>query len=390
MGDMISYVDEFGGFTFLEKPFCEVDGMILSHLSYFVYDNVVPGPGEEKPAVAFSDIAKLMDDKNFISVRWEEEKNRRLFDKVMNARRYRNTGADYYVREMNSNEAIQFSAITFLLGSGEVFLSFRGTDDALVGWKEDAYMAYRTPVGAQLRSVEYAEQVVARLARKKNLRFYFGGHSKGGNLALYAGMSCAPEIKCRIARIYDMDGPGFRPDFLETLDYDGIKDKVLKLVPDESFVGMLMETKEDYTLIKSTQIGMAQHIALSWCVEGDRFQRAQESVPKRKELYDRINRWIFRLEREQVGDFLDNLFQIVEITEANTLTDLKTLSVDFPQKAHSIRKAYMRMNEETKRMFWEISLLLAEVVAADQQERIRKSKGIHWIRQHIEEWNPGM
>ncbi|MCM1182045.1 MAG: DUF2974 domain-containing protein [Roseburia sp.] len=390
MGDILSYVDEFGGFTFLEKPFCEVDGLIFSHLSYFVYDNVVPGPEEEKPAVAFSDLVKRMDDKNFISVRWEEEKNRRLFDKVMNARRYRNTRADFYVREMDSGETIQFSAITFLLGSGEVFLSFRGTDDALVGWKEDAYMAYRTPVGAQLRSVEYAEQVAARLARKRNLRFYFGGHSKGGNLALYAGMSCNPEIKRRIARIYDMDGPGFRPDFLETLDYDGIKEKVLKLVPDESFVGMLMETKEDYTLIKSTQIGMAQHVALSWCVEGDRFLRAETNVPKRKELYDRINRWILELDREQVGVFLENLFKLVELTEASTLTDLKTVSADSPQRAHSIWQAYAQMDEETKRMFWEIGIFLAEVVAADQQERIRKSKVIDRLRQHMEEWNRNM
>lgn len=384
MGDMLSYVDEFGGFTFVEKPFCEVDGLIFSHLSYFVYDNIVPGIEDRQSAVAFSDIAGQMDAENFISVKWEEEKNRQLFYKVMNARRYRNTRADYYVCETDADEAIQFSAVTFLLGSGEAFLSFRGTDDALVGWKEDAYMAYRTPVGAQLRSAEYVRQVAALLARKKNLRFYFGGHSKGGNLAVYAAMSCDAALRLRIARVYNMDGPGFRPDFLETLDYDGIRDKVLKIVPDESFVGMLMETKEDYTLIKSTQIGIAQHVALSWCVEGDHFLRAQETVHARKELYDRINRWIFALEREQVGDFLENLFRLVEITEASTLTDLKTVSADFPQKLHSIRQAYRKMNEETKRMFWEISRFMAEVIAADQQERIRKSRLIDRMRQHVE------
>ena len=151
-------------------------------------------------------------------------------------------------------------------------------------------MAYRTPVGAQLRSTEYLEQVARLLARKRRLRFYLGGHSKGGNLAVYAAMTCDESLKSRIGKIYNMDGPGFRPDFMETLDYDGVKDKILKIVPDESFVGMLMEQKEDYELIKSTEIGVQQHICFSWCVEGDHFERSEVQKPKRKELYDQIGR----------------------------------------------------------------------------------------------------
>lgn len=121
-----------------------------------------------------------------------------------------------------------------------------------------------------------------------------------------------------------MDGPGFRPDFMDTLDYDGVKDKILKIVPDESFVGMLMEQKEDYELIRSTEIGVQQHICFSWCVEGDHFERSQAQQPKRKELYDRINNWIFALEIGG-GDFIESLFKMIEITEAKTLTDLKNV-----------------------------------------------------------------
>ncbi len=147
MGDILSYIDEFGGFTFVEKPFCEVDGLILSHLSYYVYDNIVSGLEENKPAVAFRDMERLMDEKNFISVKWELEKNKQLFAKIVEKRRYRNTKAAFYVCEMNRDETIQFSAITFLLGNGDVFLSFRGTDDAMIGWKEDLYMAYHAGGG---------------------------------------------------------------------------------------------------------------------------------------------------------------------------------------------------------------------------------------------------
>ncbi|MBO5032932.1 MAG: DUF2974 domain-containing protein [Lachnospiraceae bacterium] len=385
MGDILSYVYEFGGFTFAEKPFCEIDGLVFSHLSYFIFNDIIPAIGDNKPSIALCDVAQQMDWHHFISVKWELDKNRELFYKIAFSRRYRNTKADYFVEEVNTDEDVQFCAVTFMLGNGDIFISFRGTDDALIGWKEDFYMAYRTPVGAQIRSTEYVNQVAKLLARKKNLRFYLGGHSKGGNLAVYAAMTCDESIKHRIGKIYDMDGPGFRPDFMATLDYDGIKDKILKIVPDESFVGMLMEQKTDFELIKSKEIGVQQHICFSWCVEGDRFERAEVQVPKRKELYDRINNWIFALGIEQVGDFIESLFKLVEITEAKTLTDLKNVKGgERAKKLHSMMLEYAGMNDETKQIFWEISGFMIEVLARDQQERISRWKMIEKVRQRLE------
>jgi hypothetical protein len=326
-----------------------------------------------------------MDWHNFISVKWEEDKNKELFYKVAFSRRYRNTKVNYLVNELDVGGDMQFCAVTFMLGNGDVFISFRGTDDNIVGWKEDFNMAYATPVGAQIKSTEYVEKVARLLARKRNLRFYFGGHSKGGNLAVYAAMTCDDKIKRRIGRIYNMDGPGFRPDFMETLDYDGIKDKILKILPDESFVGMLMEPKNDYELIKSSEIGVQQHVCFSWQVEGDSFERSEADKPKRKELYDRINNWIFNLGSEKVGDFIDSLFKMVEISEAKTLTDLKNVKgSEAAKKLHSLMREYNKMNDETKRVFWEISVFIIEVVARDGQERTRRFKSLDRLRQHME------
>lgn len=382
-GDIISYVYEFGGFTFAEKPFCEIDGLIYAHLSYFIYSGIVPGIEDKKPAIALSDVAQRMHWHNFISVKWELDKNRELFYQVAFSRRYRNTKMNYLMEEMDGE--VQFCAVTFLLGNGDVFLSFRGTDDTLIGWKEDFYMAYQTPVGAQIKSTVYVNTVAKHLARKKNLRFYFGGHSKGGNLAVYAAMTCNENIKHRIGKIYNMDGPGFRPDFMEKLDYDGIKDKILKIVPNESFVGLLMETKEDYDLIKSLQIGVQQHICFSWCVEGDHFERTKEQIPKRKELYDRINNWIFGLEIERVGDFIDSLFKLIEITEAKTLTDLKNVKGgEFAKKFYSFMQEYKEMNDETKKVFWELSVFMVEVLARDKQESVSKWKIAEKMKQRME------
>ena len=383
MGDILSYVDEFGGFTFVEKPLCEADGLIMAHLSYYIYDGIVPGIEDNLPPVYLYDVSQNMNEKNFISVKWEFEKNKELFYKVAASRRYRSVRANYYVNEINNDEDVQFSAITFLLGNGDIFISFRGTDDELIGWKEDFYMAYRTPVGSQIRSEKYVNRIYELFAKKRKAQYYFGGHSKGGNLSVYAAMQCKEKLKRKILRIYNFDGPGFIPEFMEKLDYEKIKDKVVKFIPHESFVGMLMERRDDYILIQSTKIGMAQHIALTWFVEGDRFLRSEEKVHKRKSLYDKVNNWILAMDKETLIGFLDNLFRMVEITEAKTLTDLKEGIPDFTKKANLIKNTYKEMDEDTKQKFWDIGIFMIEVMAADQQERMRQWKIINNLRERI-------
>ena len=389
MGTIISYLEEYGGYNFIEKPLCEIDGLILAHLSYYVYDHVVPGIDELKPSVSVEYIREHMDEDNFISVKWEQEQNKELFYKILEARRFRNMKANFYVNDINKESDLQFSAITFLLGNGDIYLAFRGTDDALVGWKEDFCMAYRTPVEAQKKSTEYVEFVANQFNRKRKARFYLGGHSKGGNLAAYAAMCCNEKLKHKIGKVYDFDGPGFRPDFMETLDYASVKDKIIKLVPKDSFVGMLMQDHDEksieYTLIESTNIGVLQHMPLSWDIEEDHFVRAENNVPERKELYMRMNQWIYELGREKVESFLDNLFQIVEITEVDTLTDLKTPSPELIKKTKLVRQAYHDMNEETKTTLWEMSIMIAELLAKDQHERIQKWKVIERTRRRMDE-----
>lgn len=389
MGTMQSYLEDYGGYNFVEKPLCEVDGLILAHLSYYVYDNIVPGIEEICPAVSTDYIMEHMDEKNFVSVTWEEETNKEIFYKILGSRRFRNMKVNFYVNDIDKEKDLQFSAITFILGNGDIYLAFRGTDDALVGWKEDFCMAYRTPVTAQEKSVEYVEFVARQFCRKRNARFYLGGHSKGGNLAAYAAMCCNQKIKHKIGKIYDFDGPGFRPDFMETLDYASVKDKIIKFVPKESFVGMLMQDDEENsiqcTLIESSNIGLLQHMPLSWCVEEDHFVRVESNVPERKILYDRMNQWIYGLGKERVGAFLDNLFSIIEITEAETLTDLRTPTPERLKKTKLVRNAYRDMDEETKSILWEMTIMVAELLAKDQHERIQKWKLIERTRSRMDE-----
>ena len=125
MGDIVSYVYEYGGFTFTEKPFCEIDGLLLSHFSYYIYTGIVPTITDLKPAIKLSDVAQKMDWNQFISVTWETERNRELFYKTAFSRRYRNTSLNFLAEEIDEEKDMQFCAVTFLLGNGDVFLSFR-------------------------------------------------------------------------------------------------------------------------------------------------------------------------------------------------------------------------------------------------------------------------
>lgn len=390
MGTIISYLEEYGGYNFIEKPLCEIDGLILAHLSYYVYDGIVPGIEEAKPAVSTEYIRENMDENNFLSVTWEETLNRELFYKILETRRFRSMKANFYVNAIDKEQELQFSAITFLLGNGDIYMAFRGTDDALVGWREDFCMAYRTPVEAQKKSAEYVELVARQFSKRRKARFYLGGHSKGGNLAAYAAMCCDRKLKHKIGRVFDFDGPGFRPDFMETLDYASVREKIVKFVPEESFVGMLMQDEDEnsieYILIKSTRVGISQHMPLSWCIEDDRFVRAESNVPARKELYTRMNQWIYELGRERVGALLENLFQIVEVTEAENLSEFKSPSPELLKKTKLVRNAYRELDEETKNILWEMTIMVAELLAKDQQERIQKWKVIERMRGRMDDF----
>lgn len=381
MGDMISYLEEYGGYTFVEKTLCEVDALVLSQLTYYVFDGIVPGINDSKPPIELGDLSALMDANNFISVSWDIDNSRKVFEKIVSSRRFRSARICDYVNEVDKEKEIQFCAMVFLLGNGDIFIAFRGTDDELVGWKEDFSMAYRTPIASQERSLSYVEEVMKSLLKRRKAHFYFGGHSKGGNLAVYAAMNSKRQIQRRIARVYNMDGPGFRPEFMESFSHDVIKEKTVKIIPSESFVGMLMQQDDDYALIESNEVGILQHIPLSWQVEGDKFIRTESPVMERKNLYERINSWLLGIDKDKIGNFLQSMFETVEMTQAATLTEL---TEEGWKNSSSIVHAYKNMDDEMKNIFWELIVFLVELRVRDQHERVKRWKLIAKFHEKVE------
>ncbi len=180
--------------------------------------------------------------------------------------RYGDTRIKNCIEIIDEDIEMQFSAMTLELDNHTAYIAFRGTDDHIVGWKEDFKMSFMDVVPAQKKALDYVNAVAS-----KYRNIYIGGHSKGGNLAVYSAVFADKRVKNKIVAVFNNDGPGFKQRLLSTPEYLDITDRIITLVPQSSVVGMLLEHEESYSVVRSTQKGVLQHDGFSWEVMGADF-----------------------------------------------------------------------------------------------------------------------
>lgn len=346
--NMLDYLAWRGDLTFAQSEFNEVDNLILCYLVYVNLDGAAPGIGENTMTVR--DLSErffeqhtekeLKKDKSFI----------RLAPKVLKAmastERFGNLLVQNYVNKIDLEKMLQFAAMEILLGDGTTFIAYRGTDDTIVGWKEDFYLskgevpaekeavAYLNTAGAEEKEPDVPELVeatcVVRAAERaaeaeiegiKKIRI--GGHSKGGNLAVYAAACCAESVQNRILEIYNNDGPGFRREFFEKPGYQRISNRIKRYIPESSIIGMLLEHMAEPAVIRSDQKGVMQHDGFSWEVVGPSFVYCPEISNFAAGMDKSIKGWLAQVEGEQRQQVIDDLFAVLEVTQAATLTELQ-------------------------------------------------------------------
>ena len=270
MGTLLDYLKEYGDYTLAEKPFCEVDSLILSQFSYLKFDGMLPeeaAQGAESRVVSLEQIRRHEQYDSLYGDERYRRDNTALFLGMYDSRRFHNTKIMNYVNRIDLDTEMQFAAVTIVLPDDMVYVAFRGTDETIVGWKEDLNLAFSEPVPGQRMSVEYLN----RAAETFRGAFHVGGHSKGGNLAVYASMNCREAVRGRIVTIHDHDGPGFRPEVKAQGAYDEIAERIRKTVPRSSLVGMLLYSEGEYEVVESRTIGLAQHNPYTWLVRDDGF-----------------------------------------------------------------------------------------------------------------------
>ena len=244
-----------------------------------------------------------------------------------------------HVSHTDTEREKQFAAITVKPGDGSTFVAFRGTDDTIVGWKEDFNMAFMPTIPSQVEAAEYLD----RVARKVYGKLRVGGHSKGGNLAVYASVKCSPRVRRRILTVYNYDAPGFSREFLALPEYGEICDRLKTMVPQSSLVGMLLENDGRYSVIKSTETGLMQHNAFSWEVKGTEFIMLDELTKESRDMTLVISEWLSKLDMDARKKFVDAIYNILIATKATTVTELN-------DDKYSILRALKDTDKETRKM----------------------------------------
>ena len=305
-------------------------------------------------SVTLREIAERPDvDKLFGDVRFEKE-NRALFEGMLSGRRFRDMKLNCYINLVEKEWETQFSAITFILDDGTLFLAFRGTDETIIGWKEDFNMAFQEAVPAQLLAQDYVREVAAEYVMPLRL----GGHSKGGNLAVFAAARSTPDIQQRILEIYNNDGPGFTDYLMGDPGYLAMVPRIKTYVPQSSVIGMLLEHEEPYTIIKSNQVSVLQHDPYSWEVMGPNFVPMQSITADSQFVNQTIKAWIASMDTQERNRLVDALFGLLGtggIDKAldifhprNIRTYIKTLGND-PETRQILAAEFQNLMEAAKR-----------------------------------------
>lgn len=370
MANIVDYVNNYP-YTFAERGFNDVDSLVLCQLSYLKMKHLIPGLEDGQDFIPFSVVLRKENEEQVFADERYREDNLKLAAAVLKSRRFRDMKVNYYIDILDKEMEVQFSAITFLPGGdrdGEplYYIAYRGTDENLVGWKEDFTLAFSEPVVGQLYAARYMRKVSAHLPGD----FYMGGHSKGGNLAVFAAMSSSMVLQERIIQVYSHDGPGFKPQVLERYEYGRIADKVKKILPGSSMVGMLLERGSDYSVVESSSHGLMQHNPYTWSVDLERgFFVPMEELKNSVRLMDSaVTDWILGLDDEQVGRFADVLFRVLAASETDNLIDFMA---DWKKSISGILQEIKEVDEASKAEMEEILKGLFEITGQMTKKEIQ-------------------
>ena len=348
MANIIDYLAWRGDLPLALSPFNEVDNLLLSELSFLDLEGIVPdvGQGESvglREAVsAYFRRGQGRDGSMGVLV---PDQIPEMAEKMALSTRFGGMMLDCYRTCLDPEQEIQFAALTIDLGDGCLYLSFRGTDDTIVGWKEDFNMAFLPIVPSQRLAVDYIRDVAARYPRR---RLYIGGHSKGGNLTVYGSVFCPSRIQKRIRAVFNNDGPGFKESLVNRREYQAVRERIVTIVPQSSVVGMLLEHDDNYTVVKSSQPGIFfQHDGFSWEVLGTRFVHLDDISPGGR-IHDRaIRSFLSEMDDQQRSAFVDALFEVLGSTNATTLTEL---DADWIKSLSAMVRSYKNLSRESRQM----------------------------------------
>ena len=322
MANVFDYLDWRGDIPFSASPMNEIDNLIFCELCFMNFNGIVPSD------VAAEGIPLRLASQLYSQLHAAEPPKMGLIvpadipvlvKRMAETERFRHLLLRGYVDRIDEDLQKQFAALTIQISEDELYVAYRGTDDTLVGWKENFNMSFMQAVPAQLDAVDYLNRVAASTTQKK---ITVGGHSKGGNLAVYASISCEETYKSRIVRVYSNDGPGYCKEVVESDAYKSMESRIVNIIPQSSVVGRLLEHTDKYRVVKSKASGLWQHDGFSWEVMGTKFVSAPKLTADSQRIERMLKQWINEMDEEQRQHLVDSIYRVLTATNAKTLTDL--------------------------------------------------------------------
>lgn len=367
LATMFDYLKWRGDLSFTQDPPNAVDTLIFSSLIYIHYGGSV----EKNPAepVSLQRAAEEFFSLPDYATRMRVKNDLDLLHEASQTTRFGTAQLVNYRDLLIPEQETQFAAATFLLDDGSAFIAFRGTDNTLVGWKEDFNMTFQQTVPAQ----RLAQQYVREVAAEYSVPLRIGGHSKGGNLAVFAAARSSPMVQQQILEVYNHDGPGFTKYMMGDPGYLAMVPRIKTYIPQSSVIGMLLEHEEPYTVIRSKSVSILQHDPYSWELLGREFITMEEITEESRFVDAALKRWFADMtnqERNQLVDVMftllgtgsvENVFDIIH--PKNIRTYLKTLSSDdhirkilseeFQGLIEAAKKARLQLEEDEQKMLEE-------------------------------------
>ena len=314
--DIFDYLAWRADVPFSVDPFNEVDNLILSELAYADLSGVVPPDGAEIPVKdAFEGFFRLHTREEILASKSYTARAPLLMEPMVGFARFGDMRLRWYMNEISRREVEQLSAVTCILPGNVAYVAFRGTDDTVVGWQEDFNFSFLSETTGQRRAVEYLNKVGYQWPGE----IIVGGHSKGGNFAVYAAAFADPGVQKRIRAVYSNDGPGFRREVLEAPGYGRILPLIHSIIPDTSVVGQLLSTRAVPRVIKSNARGIFQHDGFSWCVQRSGFQPSALTVAGEL-IRETLGGWLEQMDDEARKSFTGSIFSLFEATGRDTLS----------------------------------------------------------------------
>ena len=382
---IFDYLDQVAYDSIYETPFNELDMLMLTEITYLPFDQIVSNQiSPDCTCRLFEAAEKLPQDLSMLVT-----KNRlKLLEKVASSTRFKNIKLMGYVNDIDPDVQKQFAAMIFKIKPETYVLTFRGTDDSIIGWKEDFHMTYMDQVPAQKTAVNYLRKAMDALPGQ----FILTGHSKGGNLASYAASLIEPEYQERIQIIYSYDAPGLNHSVIASQGYQTISDKIKRYIPQGSIVGMMLETPKQAQIVKSTAIGgLAQHDTFTWQIADQTFVLLDNLNPDSLQVDKTLKNWVDSVSDEELKDFFDLFFGLIldaGISSINDLTKLENFN-----KILAVFENANALTDEEREMLTRLAKLLVDMRYQSWKDDINlltPSKLVQEVKENLSEFTKNL